>query len=733
MPQVNPSLPADNVLGPKSRTAPRTSVENGFSRQLEDEVHKLGDSANPQSAPARNTSASHERTTHRAKSQSEDAASSTTGIQDARQEGPGLSGLRPIVHPATLEGRTVSDGQSKDTNVESSGKSSADIGNLAASNVLAVLAVLLFSSIESTGQNLPTEVSDPKRNEKEPNSVDGQSSALPFPNDASNVPAIHLDRPIETAHQQPPYLNLITLSVEEKGAQDREPASIMVATGQKAQNSASLLSKQALPSDDKASPDAAGSPLEERIFDTPLSSPASTESNSTPAVIRESLDASDPESVLRASIKALSIEFQSSVESKLNALPRAALVTSKSERLPFAPAETDPAASEVNGSSDQLVQEEIEKVLTNLLSRDVAQTKATTTPGILVEPQETVQTQSLWSATKQTADTKLKTTDLPLNTRGIGPERDLDHQTDPILLTAAQARVKGPTVENQANSFNRLETRNLRRELLEAKEGTLGDNRESGGSVARESLRVQATSPHQQLANRREEASSGQGTAQADRVSKAELISRSFMKNEAPVMSKEGEELGAPSLAAIGHLTLSTSESAGSGTERAAAVPLASNAWEQVEKAKVIAQLVEKAHLIGGKNDGELVISLKPEFLGRISLRASMVEKTLVATLVAESSHVRDLLESQLPVLQHSLHEHGLPVAKVVVLQGNELSFSDASKGQPGFQQNPGSRQATPHLYRHDDPLQETEEPELSSISPIPHRPYYSRSINLIA
>jgi len=188
-----------------------------------------------------------------------------------------------------------------------------------------------------------------------------------------------------------------------------------------------------------------------------------------------------------------------------------------------------------------------------------------------------------------------------------------------------------------------------------------------------------------------------------------------------------------PTLSAV-HQILSNGDSSGPAAEHATSLPFASNVSEQVEKANVISQLVDKVHLISRNNDSELVISLKPEFLGRINLRASMDDKELVATLIAESPHVRNLLESQLPVLQHALQEQGLPLAKVVVLHGNEWNFSDTGKGQPHFQQDSGSRQAASHFNSHADHLHEIEEEELSSsFSSIPPLPHYARSINLIA
>jgi flagellar hook-length control protein FliK len=110
--------------------------------------------------------------------------------------------------------------------------------------------------------------------------------------------------------------------------------------------------------------------------------------------------------------------------------------------------------------------------------------------------------------------------------------------------------------------------------------------------------------------------------------------------------------------------------------------------WSQVEKANVVAQLIEKAQLVANSKNSEIVISLKPEFLGRLSLHAAIQDGALMATITAESPAVKTLLESHIPVLQQALQEQGLSVSKISVVQGNELSFSGFHPGSSHPQQN---------------------------------------------
>jgi flagellar hook-length control protein FliK len=110
--------------------------------------------------------------------------------------------------------------------------------------------------------------------------------------------------------------------------------------------------------------------------------------------------------------------------------------------------------------------------------------------------------------------------------------------------------------------------------------------------------------------------------------------------------------------------------------------------WTQIEKSDIVSQLLEKARSLRLDRSSEIVVSLKPESLGRISMRASLVDRTMVATIAAESDKVRQLLQLELPAIQKSLQETGI-VAKVAVSEQSDLNFgNNLSHGQPRFRQN---------------------------------------------
>jgi len=167
-------------------------------------------------------------------------------------------------------------------------------------------------------------------------------------------------------------------------------------------------------------------------------------------------------------------------------------------------------------------------------------------------------------------------------------------------------------------------------------------------------------------------------------------------------------------------------------TGKVAGISHANVNWGQVEKAQVVSRIVERAHLLG-KNQSELMVVLKPEFLGKVNLHAAMVDNQLVATITAESASVKQMLESQLSSLQTALQQQGLPAAKVEVVQGSQLSFADLGAGQSSSQQQQlesGKSQLPPSFSSYETREESAEVvPQEARIYPPPT----SRSLNLVA
>ena len=116
-----------------------------------------------------------------------------------------------------------------------------------------------------------------------------------------------------------------------------------------------------------------------------------------------------------------------------------------------------------------------------------------------------------------------------------------------------------------------------------------------------------------------------------------------------------------------------------------------------------------------------VVRTILEQFLGQ-------VEVGRISSQVA----VKQMLESQLSSLQNALHDQGLPVAKVEVVQGSQLSFSDLGAGQSSSQQHleSGKSQLPPSLSRYETREEAAEAvPQEARI----YAPSTSRSLNLVA
>ncbi|MEW5978226.1 MAG: flagellar hook-length control protein FliK [Acidobacteriota bacterium] len=174
-----------------------------------------------------------------------------------------------------------------------------------------------------------------------------------------------------------------------------------------------------------------------------------------------------------------------------------------------------------------------------------------------------------------------------------------------------------------------------------------------------------------------------------------------------------------------------TARSLGQAVQHSPAVlPNQMNQLNQIEKTSVLAQLIEKARVLNSPMQSEVLVSLKPEFLGRVQLRASMVDNVLVATIRAESASVRQLIESQLPALHQSFHDQGLQVGRVEVTQGGDLGFAGDMGKQSPSQQN---WDAHPTQSFGEDILLEEPERDLTELDPAAPLRHGSGVLNVVA
>lgn len=113
---------------------------------------------------------------------------------------------------------------------------------------------------------------------------------------------------------------------------------------------------------------------------------------------------------------------------------------------------------------------------------------------------------------------------------------------------------------------------------------------------------------------------------------------------------------------------------------------------------EIMAQVVQKAELLFNHKLSELKIDLKPEFLGRLTIKVMVEEGVVTARFIAENQQVKHLLETNLHTLRQNLESQGLRVDRAEVNVGlNNGGMFDGSEGSRQYLwqegQSPGRHQ----------------------------------------
>lgn len=124
-------------------------------------------------------------------------------------------------------------------------------------------------------------------------------------------------------------------------------------------------------------------------------------------------------------------------------------------------------------------------------------------------------------------------------------------------------------------------------------------------------------------------------------------------------------------------------------TQQSAPVELAEpKAAQQLAKYDVPGQIVEQARLIRTDEDTQMVIRLKPEHLGELTLRVRVENGVVNASFYSENAQVRSLLEASLFQLKQDLASQGIKVDNVGVYAG--MGQQQPDQGQAGRDQQAG-------------------------------------------
>ena len=107
------------------------------------------------------------------------------------------------------------------------------------------------------------------------------------------------------------------------------------------------------------------------------------------------------------------------------------------------------------------------------------------------------------------------------------------------------------------------------------------------------------------------------------------------------------------------------------------------------EDFNVPAQIVEQARMIRTATNTEMVINLKPEHLGELTLRVSVTANGAVnASFYSDNAQVRAIIETSIVQLKQELNDQGLKVDNVEVYAGLSDEGLLNGQGQQTWQQN---------------------------------------------
>lgn len=104
------------------------------------------------------------------------------------------------------------------------------------------------------------------------------------------------------------------------------------------------------------------------------------------------------------------------------------------------------------------------------------------------------------------------------------------------------------------------------------------------------------------------------------------------------------------------------------------------------EPKQIIDQIVKKFEMVNKQNPAELSIQLKPEFLGKMTIKLSMEDGVLSAKFVTDNHTVKNMLENNLAMFKQQLDDAGIKVdkAEVSVQVGTGTDYNSAAGDQQG-------------------------------------------------
>lgn len=138
------------------------------------------------------------------------------------------------------------------------------------------------------------------------------------------------------------------------------------------------------------------------------------------------------------------------------------------------------------------------------------------------------------------------------------------------------------------------------------------------------------------------------------------------------------------------------------------------------DKYDISGQVFEKARMFIRPTNSEMVLQLRPEHLGELTLKVSVENGLVTAAFHSDNREVRQVIEASLPQLKQDLSQQGIKLDNVGVFNGSEQFF--------GNDQQQSQRQQQPQLLTRKSPreftdvLEATETVSLNSTEGVDYR-----------
>ncbi len=112
------------------------------------------------------------------------------------------------------------------------------------------------------------------------------------------------------------------------------------------------------------------------------------------------------------------------------------------------------------------------------------------------------------------------------------------------------------------------------------------------------------------------------------------------------------------------------------------AIPVTNTVSAPANAKEILGQIIEKAQIIMTPDKSEMVMELKPDSLGKISLKLVTENGIVMAKFVAENQQVKEVLETNMQLLKDSLQQQGLDVQGFSVSVGQDSNRSGRNNWQ---------------------------------------------------